>query len=545
MNFYYIDPSQKSNGAGTISSPFNSIQNLVSFGINHPCSILLKCGTTTCESVDFGTLLENTDSANPSYITSYGTGRKPHWVRATHDNPNISGSRVRNLYLWNVRFYTNSNDYGPVASGTMIDFQLPNDGASDLDANVWVEDCALTGSAFNRSAWKGGGRSIYIRVRSDAKGRVNKFGVRRTPLINLSRGIQLTGNDKADDLTTNVTGTYYSRGVKVEDCEMIGMSQGAVVISSCESLNDAYTDDEYQSVIRRCSYSSFRWDHYDGQTLQVDAGFWTYHCNRVMIEHIYGGGMQAINADSELIDFDGLSWDCVARYIVGFSSVCAGLFTSSESHARAKYSDYSSSYTLDQWYYDRRNGSGNNVIECSYFYNCGVQRTFSGVLGNLPGEIFRCLGYQYNNTIRKTLFIDNVSYNNVKIATSEISNKPANGLNSMTWDSCAFIFKFYADTSLMDLSLDYKFINCLINSDVWTADDQAAAASDLSSKATASGTIFTSPLLSFVPVQPPVSIDAAKKIRVQKSSPLISGGSSSSGVDINGNSGNSIGWIEL
>ncbi len=78
MNKYYVDPSVSTNGIGTIESPFNSIDNAIAAGIQHPFTLHLKAGTVSKFSYSNNTTNSffNNKTTVQSVITRYGVGKK-------------------------------------------------------------------------------------------------------------------------------------------------------------------------------------------------------------------------------------------------------------------------------------------------------------------------------------------------------------------------------------------------------------------------------------------------------------------------------------
>lgn len=546
MNFYYIDSNFIGEGKGTILSPFRSFTELKTAGFSHPCKILIKRNSVLVEGMTFNQELFNTTGIQ-SVIGAYGLGSDPIWYKPNDSSTHIYSSYTQNIKIKNISFRLRNNQVNVSNGGGFITLYLPNTTGNDVDANVWIEDCHFKGSEMNRTGQNGLNKTVYICVRSDATKRVNKFGVRRSSFEDLSKGIQLQGLDLADDITDNSKGTYYSRGVKVEKCSFTGMSNGALLFNCVESLNSPYVEDEYQSVCRDCFYSSYRWDKYNGSNIYPDAVFWTYHCNRVMFERLIGGGYQPTEADSQFIDFDGMTWDSVARFIVGYGNGASLLLISLDSHGRSRYADYSSQYTESQWYNTRRNGSGNNILEFSYFFNNGVQRGYllPGGFSGACAEI-RISGFQYDVSIRNCVFIDSVSTKEKFIALDSFTTRNS---VSVKIDSCAFIYKFLTTTDLVSTTNSTVPIflnNSSISSLSWTIDDFTNTGTYLQNICSqATNLKLINPDLIFFPTQPPSSIGSALKIKPVYGTILKGTGTQSTTKDINGNTTNDIWWVDI
>lgn len=573
MNFYYVDPSVSSSGTGAINSPFKSMAALINSGISHPCTICLKRGTTLYENANFGKLLANL-TGSMSYFTAYGTGPLPKWFNESYipagtslDGYTYRGMQmtmrdVRSLTISNIEFHARNDVLAPTGSPvTYIRAELPA-ATSDIDAEVWVKNCLFFGSPISRSGKFSAYESIVeMRVSAGARARVNRFGVKDCEFHNVHRCINMIGNhSQADDITDNSKGTYYSRGVQVENIVMTGISKAGCQFAGVESLNSPYVKDNYQSVMRNISYSKYRWDNVleHSSAMYADAGFWTWRCNRVMIDNITGGGMYPSVTDNELIDFDYCTWDSVARGIKSYNNGASVLFMGNSSlsvqgGSRAKYTDYSSVYTPAQWFYERRNGQGNNIVEYSYFFNDGVQRLPTPNTGYQACANIRSGNINHNNIVRNCVFIDTVSRtkkylinnNNLAITSSEPPR--------LKIINCAYIAKYNDGLEMLPTITDTAtysaaattFTNTLIYSMAWTSDNLAAALTLLKANATCSNVIAADPKIGFIPSQPPQSLSSLKKLVPMPSSPLRGAGVYSGVTDMDGSVCNDIWWMAI
>lgn len=574
MNYYYIDPTATTNGTGAIDSPFKTFAALIAQGFTHPCTIALKAGTTLYENVNFGlTSLYNTTGIM-SYITSYGTGPKPKWIntdyfkaataldgysyRAMH----LTARKVQSVTVTGIEFYSRNNLTAvDNNSSCFIWFELPP-VTTETDVDVWIDNCKFIGDPITRSGnHKDYDSSVNLRLDAAATNRANVFGVRNSSFFNVARPINIVGNHwKADDITDNSKGTYYSRGVKVENIEMTGISKGGCQFAGVESLNSAYVVDKYQSVMRNITYSKYRWDNAleNSDTLYADAGFWTWRCNRIMIEDIYGGGMHPSVTDNEIIDFDYLTWDSVARNIIGFNNGASILFmgnssTSVQGGARASYSTYSGTYTQAQWFYERRNGQGNNVVEFSLFFNDGIQRLPYPSAGYDYCTNIRSGNINYNNVVRNCVFIDTVSRTSKYLASNNNFPLLAGEVARLVIQDSVYYARYNDGINILKPITDtvnYSnaatvMKNVIAYSAAWTTDNITAAAAAVALAGTCTNVKILDPQIGYIPSQVPVSRAAAEKIKVLSTSPLKAAGSSTVTPDRNGNFINDIWWMKL
>lgn len=543
MNNYYIDPTYKGVSTGTIGQPFKKMSELISSGITHPCNIMLRRGTTLIENADFEELLQNV-TGTQSYITDYGSKKNaaPKWlnkemipsVQGVIKGQHITSIATRNLTIENIEFFLVSKQ-----GYQRIEGQLPNDIAClslrmkplaaevEFDANVWIQNCKITADNIAGSARRRYHHgAIRLISRESTRHKAHKFGVRDCTFFGLSRSIVLQGNyDHADDPTRNDQGTYYSQGVKVERCSFVRNGRGAVLFQGCESRDSAYIDNEWQSVCRDCNYSNYRWDIINDidsldATQNADAGFWTWRSNRVMIERVYGGGFYNLNLDCELFDFDYLSWDCVVRDSVSFNNAALILImgASASGSQGAARTAYDSSYTIDEWFNDRRNGTGNNTIENCISFNDGINVNNYKETPPYVGCIKAGSFGTYNSTVKNCVFIDTVTQE-AKGITNVLAGKEGAELPKFIFDNNKFLFKNVKLPIVFPAITANHSKNALIfrnNTVVSAAFDSSAITAlleNINQAATVSALSTTFPdNFSGFPTQPPVSLRSAQKL---------------------------------
>ncbi len=78
----------------------------------------------------------------------------------------------------------------------------------------------------------------------------------------VNAGVYIRGNTYAADTTDNRGDGSRTYGAKVLRCSFTNVVQEGSLIHTCASKNDVYTDDEWQSCVRHCYYSSYRWDKF-------------------------------------------------------------------------------------------------------------------------------------------------------------------------------------------------------------------------------------------------------------------------------------------
>lgn len=536
MNNYFIDPSFTGVSNGSQEAPYKNFTALIAAGIVHPCTIALKRGTVLVENALFGASLKNT-SGTMSYITAYGEGHDPVWFNSTvfassqdgsynFTGQHITSRNTRNLTISNIHFKMRANNvYAPILTALPIEtiwvrLEIVNETTEPvISANVYVNDCQFTSAIIEGTSRRSNYEAVLMIVANNSTAlRANFMGVTGCHFYGVSRGITIQGNHSyADDPTNNATGTYYSRGVRVENCSFVRCGRGAVLFQGVESANSAETVDEFQSYVKNCNYSRYRWDSMndDDSRQAADAAFWTWRCNRILFKDLFGGGSYSLNLDCELLDFDYLSWDCVADGCISYnnSALILIMAMSSATATGGARSAYNSSYTQDQWYYTRRNGQGGHVVKNCVSYNDGID---FAVTSFIPYGAFVKNGVYgtYDITIKNCLCIDTVSVN-TKAILGYMPGTTTAGLAKYTFTNNVFVFPYLKGASVFNTIAGIQEVAGTIFTDnvVYTRADNAALAANIGQAVLATGTKYTYPngLLN-IPRKPPQNLVQAKAL---------------------------------
>lgn len=559
MNTYYVDPSQKNNGNGSIDNPFNSVNAAFSAGVSFPWTVLLKKGTSTRERLldDGKGYLNNSGRVDPCFFGSYGEGPRPKWIQ---DDPAIQcvySTRATNVQFRNIDFI--DCDLVPTLdSGSSIHLIAYGDTGRNNDANIYVDHCGFIGNEHSVTAQWGGNQRIKIFTAEDATTRAHKIGVSNCNFDTVSAGIYIRGNTQVENPETNVTGDRKSMGVFCSGNSFHRVVQTAALFHSVKSKSSAYIRDEYSSYIEDNHYSSYRWDKVSPTGKRyADAAIWTWHCDRIMIQRNWVAGCLAMANDGMAIDFDGMCWECVARHNFSTGNVSFFMFVSGGGAGLTAWDPNKYSYV--EWYYNRKQGSGNNIVEYNFSFNDAIQRLKTvpaGINSNseIAATVLRNAKCQFNNTFRNNTIIDTVSDYRKLLVNSNVYTTNGSGVPALIMANNIFYCRWLGTASITEHN---KYTNDTVSNyrDIATPDEMifsrnimfseqwAGSVPDMS-KFTNDGNIFSTPRFSYLPPGAPVNSDAARLIGFKKSSPALNGGVAVSAPDINGNSGNSIGWIQ-
>lgn len=561
MNTYYVDPSQETSGAGTVASPFNTVNAALS-AATHPFSILIKKGTDVRNN-DYindttGKLLNS--SGQMSYIGAYGddlaplVSNRPRWYMNGLYNPQIKSTSCRWLDISGIDFY---NQVRVVSAGLGTqNILLTTLGDGNSLANVFIHDCGFHGDSRSGSMQGGGNQRICLFADSTGTTISHVMKVYNCQFTEVGSGVYIRGNTNFQDVTTNVGDALRSYGCSVINCSFVNLVNCAVLLHTVASKT-SWRDSGHPmwSGFRIGSYKSYRWDK-NG----ADAAFWMWHCNRVGGEYLEVSGMQAMSLDGMAFDIDGMCWDCGFRYCFTSNNVSSMMFVSGSNAALSTWD--STKYTYKEWFYDRRMGSGNNTYEYIFSFNDGVQRLSTVPAGldynsEITATAIRFTKCQFNCQVNNCVFIDTVSDLRKLLVNSNAYNTGDNTIPAITMNSNLFFARYLSPSNIMNHVLytndsattsgatlappaQMLLNNNLMFSDAWTS----GTSPDLSLFTVTNG-IYADPYFRYLPNSSPSGIEAAKNIKfIIGQSPALGGGVSTSELDIEGNSGNNIGWLQ-
>lgn len=551
MNKYYVDPSVSTNGIGTIESPFNSIDNAIAAGIQHPFTLHLKAGTVSKFSYSNNTTNSffNNKTTVQSVITRYGVGKKPI---LTSDN------NVRILDAWVCQLKLEDLQVSPMPGSerTAIYFNVVPIGnkSNENICNFTLNRIDFIGTTESIAGSNGKSRVFCLNALADYGGSTNvahKILVSNCRFDMLNAGIQIRGNPRLSDTTTYHGDQMKSYGVRVINCSFTNIINSSVFLGWCASKNQSrdVINDDMESGVDGIYHSSYRYNVYDlvTKTAAADVPVWFSGARYLTFQNFEIHGAGPGYPDRQSFDFDYHCHYCLARY--GFTSNNArgpmfiqGPFSNSW-YSSQGYTPLSSDiYTL---YFTLGFGCIGNVIEYVVSYNDGVGRT------NRSSDTYwiktAAYRYVYDCLVRNCVFIDTVSSGNEWVIDVNPQADDSPTALSMTIDSCLFYWSNRTGTDVIssatvarigDLFAKFKLKNNLFFSEKW------GGATPTFTKILTENNKFVSPKFkNGVQMATPAGIREVKElVRLMSTSPCISSGSPNANLDIWGNAGSNIGW---
>lgn len=542
MQYLYVDPSDDANKP--IPSAFKTVTAAIAAITSYPFSILIRRGTVLQEAV-YARLLNT--ASQMSFIDTYGDGPPPKWLSTSNSAGQLASWNARRITVQNIHFVDRADGF--TSSATSVNLQCTGDSGGIAD--VHVKKCHFTGNAYSVSNPTKTivGRHVQLfGVGYDANisTPAHKLSVEDCMFNMVNAGVYIRGNTYASDTTDNRGDGSRTYGAKVLRCSFTNVVQEGVLLHTCTSKNDAYTDDEWQSCVRDCYYSSYRWDKFSTSgAATYDAPFWMWHCNRVMFEKLEVHGSYPMAPDNMAVDIDGMCWDNVVRYV--YSTGCARtvMFVSAD-NAGLQAAPPAGMGNFE-FYYTRRQGSGNNIVEYCFAFNDGIQR-LQGQVGTLTNDACSISHHrnQFNNTVRNCVFIDTSSVRQRRLLTINSYDTENASVPTLTVENCIFYCKWMTGTDIIAQAAtgartaapasQVILRNNIIWSDAWSA------APDLSALATLSNIIWAKPQYALLPPSP----SSTRRGAINLGSPANARGVGRTNIlpDITGRSGNNIGWLQ-
>lgn len=561
MNTLYVDPSKDVNGVGTEDSPYNTVNSALNAAV-HPFTILIKKGTNIRNN-DYindtsGKLLNA--SGQMSYIGAYGddlaplVSNRPRWYMNGLYNPQIQSSSCRWLDISGIDFY-NQKRIVQSSLGTR-NIMLTTLGDADSLANVFIHDCGFHGDPRSNSMQSGGNQRICLFADSTGTTISHVMKVYDCQFTEVGSGVYIRGNTNFQDLTTNVGDALRSYGCSVINCTFVDAVNCAVLLHTIASKT-SWRDSGHPmwSGFRKSSSKSYRWDK-NG----ADAGFWMWRCNRVGGEWLTVSGMQGMSLDGMAFDIDGMCWDCGFRYCFSSNNVSCMMFVSGSNAGLSTWDP--TKYTYKEWFYDRRMGSGNNIYEYIFSFNDGVQRLSSVPAGldsnsEITATAIRFNKCQFNCQINNCTFIDTVSDLRRLLINSNAYNTGDDTIPALTMNSNLFFARYLVPTNVMNHVLYTNDsatssgatlappAQMVLNKNLMYSDAWASGAKPDMSLFTDNGGVYADPYFEYLPNSAPSGFASAGKIGfIKGQSVALSGGMVSLIPDVNGNTGNNIGWLQ-
>ncbi|HIE8614998.1 TPA: hypothetical protein ACXPWX_004613 [Klebsiella pneumoniae] len=541
MQYLYVDPSDDANKP--IPSAFKTVAAALAAVTSYPFSILIRRGTILKEAVS--ARIVNT-SSEMSFFDTYGDGPAPKWLSTSNSAGQLASWNARRITVQNIHFM--DRDDGFLTSATSVNLQCTGD--ADGVADVHVKKCYFTGNAYSVSNPQkntvGRHVQLFAAAYDNTATPAHKLSVEDCMFNMVNAGVYIRGNTYAADTTDNRGDGSRTYGAKVLRCSFTNVVQEGSLIHTCASKNDVYTDDEWQSCVRHCYYSSYRWDKFTtGGVSTYDAPFWMWHCNRVLFEKLEVHGSYPMSTDNMAVDIDGMCWDNVVRHV--YSTGCARTVMFVSADNAGLQAAPPAGMSNFEFYYTRRQGSGNNLVEYCFAFNDGIQR-LQGQIGTPTNDACSISHHrnQFNNTVRNCVFIDTASVKQRRLISTNGYDTESASIPSLTVENCIFYCKWMVGSDIIaQLSTGTRTIApasqiVLNNNIIWS--DAWSAAPDLSALATLSNITWAKPQYALLPPSPPSTRRGAINLGVPANA--RGAGKSNLLLDINGRSGNNIGWLQ-
>jgi len=516
MNNYYIDPSAKSNGNGSIDNPYNSWAALSSIVPLFPFTINIKRGTSERGNFSYGNLRNLVSTSNEqSYIKPYGVGANPVIIQ---DNPNIE---ALSLVLRKTTVMLTDGSPNEVSQNADLFVLSALVASGDSSVDVFFYGCNASSNPYCM-------QSQYVKAfgvvaNRDANQAANKLGVIDCTADYMSRGAMVLGNYNVpsyQDPTTNVGDRYRSNGAIIDGCSFTNMRDDGAVLNRVTSPVEANYDttNPLVSKFSNCYYSSYRSNtaNTDNYSQAPSVAFWPVYSHRVVTEYCVVAGSYASRADRMAFDFDIMTWDCVTRYC--YSCNNAGGLLLFISNADGDGSQTKPSGMSDtEWFITRRWGQGNNVMHDCISYNDGTTR--SGAASGLWMSKLRLFGYASNCTVKNCTIIDTLSSSRHCFVHQYAKFKASDGITSVTLDSNIFHFRNLTNTDVIrgDTTTDTQGLIKLKNNNIFS-EALGANALAIPAYANGGGNTQTDPKFEYLPKSAPSTYDSAKLIRMMKTS---------------------------
>lgn len=550
MNYIYIDCTAAQKGNGTISNPFNSINDLNKLEINYPITISIKKGTILRESlVDINNIFLNSKST-ASYLTSYGEGANPIWISSSHEKSHIHSHGIKNFVISDIDFYSNEN-------GVDKPFIYAIPVADDIgNANILITKCNFQGTPKTIHSKKGKVPTIYFEVEDKQFNQVNKIKISLCNFNFINAGIHFVGNCRPANLETNVGDSNRSYGVKIITCSFTNIINAGILLVGCASKeNNQNFDSPYASGFENIYYSSYRTDVYNplqdefALHAQWDSPIWFTLCNKLIGQTFSIHGSGPGHPDRMAVDFDYHCWDCVIKHGYTSNNSRAVMFISGPMERTIFNTKYSvnkpQEMTDHEWYHTRRFGTGNNIYEYVLSFNDGIMRNYA--VENTDSVKINANRYVYNCIVRNCTFIDTISLRNIFLLGCNPTDLNSDHVSILTIENCLFYWRFLETLNLMDIShirlkdmlKNIKICNSVLYSEKWN-DDLIINLKLV----TTFNIIMKNPEFENIILSPPSNLHSGLYFSFKSNSPILNNGSPNNTPDIAGRIGSNIGWMQ-
>ncbi|HHT5293919.1 TPA: hypothetical protein ACTY2I_005392, partial [Klebsiella pneumoniae] len=103
-----------------------------------------------------------------------------------------------------------------------------------------------------------------------------------------------------------------------------------------------------------------------------------------------------------------------------------------------------------EFYYTRRQGSGNNLVEYCFAFNDGIQR-LQGKIGTPTNDACSISHHrnQFNNIVRNCVFIDTTSVRQRRLISTNGYDTESVSIPSLTVENCIFYCKWMVGSDII------------------------------------------------------------------------------------------------
>ncbi|UQT02954.1 pectin lyase [Serratia phage vB_SmaS-Totoro] len=514
---YYIDPSSRTNGDGTINKPFNSLNEIVKQP--YPYTALIKRGTVERVSI---TLPSMTGQVERTTIGSYGSGIRPVLLPKSAGSPIITSTLVKHLLITDIDLtidlfsYTSENAIFLRADSEGVGNNVADVGITNVDV-IYQTTVVTKTKAFFIDAI-GGANLTYSNDDLYIKN-CNVYGGHWAAQINGGGAYySINGGD-----------TYRAKRMLIDNCSHIdgvgdswmamrANGEGKACITNCYSKSSAYRTD----------------------TSIYTAAIWMYGCENTGIEYCEVAGTLPNRYDKMGFDIDGNNKDVWVRYCYSHNNA-GGFIMFADAESKGK--NFASLAEAEQFLITEQHGIQNCVFEYCLSYNDGVAR--GGYGGRWPK--ITLVSNPVNCAVRNCTIIDTISKTDLHLVELlEYYYEPIWKKYPMVMENNVFYFKYprYREGSGPPGEIGYgNFKNIIWRNNIfWTETGDPRDWNPRSG--TVVNSIFTDPKLSYLTDVPPSGLEAAKLIKLLTGSAALNSGTTNSLPDILGNRGNNIGWLQ-
>ncbi|UCR74821.1 hypothetical protein [Serratia phage BUCT660] len=516
-NTYYVDPSAKVNGDGTMAKPFNTLNEILN--LSYPYTALIKRGTQERVSIQLPSMTGQTELTT---IGSYGTGNKPILLPLSASTPVITSTLVKNLLITDIDVtvdlfsYTSENAIFLRADSEGLNNNVANVGITNVDVvyqtTVVTKTKAFYIDAIGGANLKYSNDVLYIK-------NCNVYGGHWAAQINGGGAYyRIDGGDPYRAKKVLIDNCSHLDGVGDSWMVMRADGEGKACMTNCYSRSSAYRDD----------------------TTIYTAAMWMYGCANTGIEYCEAAGTLPNRYDKMGFDIDGNCKNVWVRYCYSHNNA-GGFIMFADAESKGK--NFASLEEAEKFLITEEHGIQNCVFEYCLSYNDAVARGIYG--GWYPKITF--VSNPVNCAVRNCTIIDTISRTDLHLVELlEYYYEPIWKKYPMVMENNIFYFKYprYRSGTGAPGEIGYGNFNNIIwkNNIFWTESGDPRDWNPRSG--TVTNSIFEDPKFSNLSDVPPSGLEAAKLIRLMAGSSAFNSGTVNALPDVIGNNGNNIGWMQ-